>query len=180
MKTTKERDDARRAAESSTARTALTALTARDLMIDEVITIDADAPIEDAVRILDEDHVSGLPVLDAAGQLVGMITSHDLARIDHERDGSIEPRPAEPTLADVLDETDEDDHAQRLTDGFADALVREFMTPAVITVAPSATLKQICTVLARENIHRVVVTERGELVGIVTTTDIVRRLADEL
>jgi CBS domain-containing protein len=65
-------------------------------------------------------------------------------------------------------------------EGFADATVREFMTPTVITVAPTATLKQVCSVLARENIHRVVVTERGKLVGIVTTTDIVRRLADEL
>ncbi len=165
MKTTKERLDA---------------LTARDLMIDEVITIDADAAIEDAVRILDEDHVSGLPVIDGNGNLVGMITSHDLARIEHERDGGISPRPAEPTLADVLDDADEDDEVVQSDEGFADATVREFMTPTVITVAPTATLKQVCSVLARENIHRVVVTERGKLVGIVTTTDIVRRLADEL
>lgn len=164
----------------NTAKARLGALTARDLMVDEVITVDADAPIADAVRILDEDQVSGLPVVDAAGKLVGMITSHDLTRIDHERDGSIEARPAEPTLADVLDETEDDDDAERLTEGFADAIVREFMTPAVISVAPSTTLKQICGVLARENIHRVVVTEHGKLVGIVTTTDIVRRLADEL
>lgn len=162
-----------------TAKERLEALTARDLMIDEVITVDADAPIEDAVRILDEDNVSGLPVVDAAGTLVGMITSHDLARIEHERDGGLAPRPAEPTLADVLDE-DDDDTVARSAEGFADAIVREFMTPAVITVAPTATLKQICSVLARENIHRVVVTERGKLAGIVTTTDIVRRLADDL
>ena len=87
---------------------------------------------------------------------------------------------AEPTLADVLDEADDDDDPVRLTEGFADAIVREFMTPAVISVSPSTTLKQICGVLARENIHRVVVTEHGKLLGIVTTTDIVRRLADDL
>ncbi|MBK6940215.1 MAG: CBS domain-containing protein [Planctomycetes bacterium] len=164
----------------NTAKARLGALTARDLMVDEVITVDADAPIEEAVRILDEDQVSGLPVIDAAGKLVGMITSHDLARIDHERDGGIEARPTEPTLADVLDEADDDDDPVRLTEGFADAIVREFMTPAVISVSPSTTLKQICGVLARENIHRVVVTEHGKLLGIVTTTDIVRRLADDL
>ena len=164
----------------NTAKARLGALTARDLMVDEVITVDADAPVEEAVRILDEDQVSGLPVIDAAGKLVGMITSHDLARIDHERDGGIEARPTEPTLADVLDEADDDDDPVRLTEGFADAIVREFMTPAVISVSPSTTLKQICGVLARENIHRVVLTEHGKLLGIVTTTDIVRRLADDL
>ena len=65
-------------------------------------------------------------------------------------------------------------------DVLGDELIKDWMNPDVISVHPTATLKEICEVMVRESIHRVVVVEDGHLRGIVTTFDVTRYLAETL
>jgi CBS domain-containing protein len=56
--------------------------------------------------------------------------------------------------------------------------VEQLMSPDPITVAPSASLRSVCALMVREGIHRVIVVDEGKLVGIVTTLDVVRAVAE--
>ena len=59
-------------------------------------------------------------------------------------------------------------------------LVKDWMNPDVISLPPTATLKEICELLVRESIHRVVIVEDENLRGIVSTFDVTRHLAETL
>ena len=61
-------------------------VTARAIMTEDVVTISADASIQDAIELLLLQHISGLPVTDADGCLVGIVTERDYHRgADHQR-----------------------------------------------------------------------------------------------
>ena len=56
--------------------------------------------------------------------------------------------------------------------------VGQWMTRGVVSVTPTARLKEVCATMVRESVHRVVVLERGRLQGIISTMDVVRHLAE--
>jgi CBS domain-containing protein len=158
---------------------------AKDLMQTEVVQLSPEAPVEEAVRTLEEYNVRGAPVVDDAGKLVGMLSLHDIASSEHLREGRLSTRRGERRLAEPLEVADDEDEWIEPSEDYSpETLGREtvadWMRPGVISVAPEASLKEICRVMEKESIHRVLVTERGRLKGIVSTIDVVRFLAREL
>ncbi|MCA8957349.1 MAG: CBS domain-containing protein [Planctomycetes bacterium] len=158
------------------------ATTAADLMHTEVITLQVDASIEEAVQTFEEFHIQGAPVLDQAGKLVGVLTSADIARTGHVRGNRIEARRGDSYFADT-DSEGEDDEDFADKDEFSDEAlgsdrVGDWMTPRVVSVRPTTTLKEMCGVMIAESIHRVLVVERNQLRGIVTALDVVRHVAE--
>lgn len=155
---------------------------ARDLMRADVLTLTVDTPVREAVERLEEYRITGAPVVDAGGRLLGFLSLKDIARSDHVSDDRIDPgRGTWPTGAGDEDEGwDEggsylaDGYSPRLTGG---ATVGDWMTPEVVSVPPDATLQQVCTKMVEEGVHRVLVVERDALRGIVSTFDVVRHLA---
>lgn len=122
-----------------------------DIMVRDVASIRADAPVADLVKLLDYEHIGGAPVVDARGHLLGVASATDVIREAAEAAGS-----AQSGLA-----------------------VRDIMTPATFTVRPDATLAELARFLVRGEIHRALVLEGERLVGIVTAFDIVRAIARE-
>lgn len=118
--------------------------TARDLMSSPVRTIRPDTTIEAAQRILLRYGHSGLSVVDAQDQLVGIISRRDLDIALHH--------------------------------GFSHAPVKGYMTTNVKTITPDTTLPQIEALMVTYDIGRLPVVEGGQLVGIVTRTDVLREL----
>jgi predicted transcriptional regulator len=158
---------------------------ARDLMQEHVTTLNVDAPIREAVETLRGDGVSGAPVLDAAGKVVGMLSVSDIARPEHLEGDRINEVRGDYDLGnpigDAFEEERVEDEEFTRSDYSPEMLGREtvgdWMRPTVISVAPDAPLRRVCELMLSERVHRIVVIENGTLHGIISTMDIVRHLA---
>ena len=166
---------------------ALRSIRARDLMQREVIALSADTPIEEAVATFEEYHVSGAPVVGPDGALLGFLSRHDIVRSSHVRAGRLDPGHGEYRFAPSEDEDDAGEAWADIEAGedyspsvLGSDRVQDWMNPRVISVRPDASLRALCVLMARESIHRVLVVERGKLLGILSTFDIVRHLAEAL
>lgn len=138
-----------------------------DFMTRRVVTIAPDAPILTAARLMLENHVSGLPVVDASATVVGVVSERDLLRDDGKGvDGSpwlqmmVEPEalPGEPGKLSARK-------------------VSEVMTRAPVGVAPSASIAHACRLMEQHRIKRLPVVENDRLVGLITRADLVRAVA---
>jgi CBS domain-containing protein len=167
--------------------TPLTEVRARDLMRTEVVTLSPDASIREAVETLQDDHLGGVPVVDGAEKVVGFLSLADIARIEHLQGDRVAEERGERQLANPIGEAleeealDDEEFASR-EDYSPEMLGREtvgqWMTRGVISVPPTASLKEVCATMVRESVHRVVVLERERMQGIISTMDVVRHLAE--
>lgn len=164
-----------------------TRILARDLMQRDVVTLRPDSPLREALALLEEHEISGAPVVDASGRPVGFLTTRDVARPDHlEGDRLVDARRETELVdldADEQEEGFEEEELQILQrEGYSPrtlgaGAVQDWMSEEVTSVGPEDDLVGVCRTMARNAIHRVLVLERGRIVGIVTTMDIVRYLA---
>ena len=125
-----------------------------DLMQTDVRTIHQDAPVSEAIVLLADGHVSGLPVLNDAQQLVGVISSSDILAAEAESDAG-----------EALDRV------------ASYARVGDLMTRVPKTIAPDADIKLAAQEMLYLDVHRLLVVDGGELVGIISQSDIVRAVA---
>ncbi len=130
------------------------ALTAGDVMTTELITVTPSTTLTEFARLCAEDNISGAPVTRLDGTLMGIVSKTDLVQrvMDmHPAHGTVD----EPSFWDQ------------------DALqVGDIMSEVVATVPPATTLPEIAERMARDRIHRVLVTDGGKLLGIVTSIDL--------
>lgn len=136
-------------------------LKVRDLMTRDVLHVAPNASIRETAELLATEHVSGAPVV-RLGTLVGMISARDLLDF-------IAALPADPeAVSGGLEHGILDDHT-----------VDEAMTPAPLAViAPDAPASRAAEMMQQEQVHRLPVVEGEKLVGIITTTDLVKAVAD--
>jgi CBS domain-containing protein len=142
---------------------------ARDVMTSPVVTVHPDARVEEIARLLLERRISGVPVVDADGRLVGIVTEGDLMR-----------RPELGTerhrgwwLRLFGDERERAEAYARAHGSRAE----EVMTRNVITVAEEAPLSEIARILEEHHIKRVPVVRDGKVVGIVSRANLLHGLA---
>jgi CBS domain-containing protein len=148
-------------------------MNAADVMTADPVTVRPDTKLCDAVSLFVEKHVSGLPVLDEAGRLVGILTEGDLIR---RAETETERRPrwfevlfSQPRLAGEYVHA----HAQTVGD---------VMTRGVVTVTPGTRLAEAVRLMEERQVRRLPVLDRpgGRLVGIISRADLVRALARAL
>ncbi|MDR7481715.1 MAG: CBS domain-containing protein [Armatimonadota bacterium] len=144
-------------------------LRARDIMTAPVITAPPDATIRELVELMTARRISGVPIVSAAGELLGIVTEGDLLYKE------LAPRPEEPPGL-----------VQRLLPfpGIAAAADRarkaeavrasELMTSPVVTVAEDAPVHEIAALMTRHGINRVPVVRDGRVVGIVSRNDVLK------
>ncbi|UCE86295.1 MAG: CBS domain-containing protein [Deltaproteobacteria bacterium] len=153
-------------------------LKARDVMQTGVITVQPDASLLDVYRLFVEDEINGAPVVDENARVVGVITSSDLLRsVEEERDTAA----AESTyfsesfsFGGVDWVVSPADFQERL----AEHTVADAMTAGAIAVDIDDEIPVVASALHKHRIHRVLVCDQGELVGVITTFDLVRLLID--
>jgi len=135
--------------------THLTGPTVGELMSIEPITIGADRPVTEAEQLMTNRGVSGLPVVDRLGRLLGVISQTDLVRA-HASGRAIESWP-----------------------GLA---ARHLMTSPALTIRLDETLLSAARLMEQHHVHRLVVVapDGRHPVGVLSTTDLVRALADLL
>jgi CBS domain-containing protein len=138
-------------------------------MVRDVVTVRPDTDVADAIKLLAEHDVSALPVLDPAGDLVGMLSEADL--IHRVEIGTEKRRPwwvEAVTGASTLAADFAKSHGKK---------VREVMTPGVISVSEATPLSEVAATLERNGIKRVPVVKDGKLVGIVSRSNLIQALA---
>lgn len=142
---------------------------AKDVMTAGVVTVTADASITEAIRLMLQRKISGLPVLGSSGALVGMVTEGDFLR----RSELGTERHAARWIEFLLG-------PGKLAENYVHAAgrkVRDVMTEQVYTAEEDAPLVDVVAIMERQKIKRVPVLRGGKLVGIVTRTNLLHALA---
>ena len=143
-------------------------MSASDVMTRNVASIGRDAPIGDAIRLMLDHRISGLPVVDGSGKVVGMLTEGDLLRRAETQTERQRPRWLELLLG-----------PGRLADEYVRThgrKVGEIMTEDLVSVAEDTPLAKIVQLMERRRIKRLPVLRGDALVGIVTRADLMRAL----
>ena len=159
-------------------------LTLRDIMRADLFTVTPDTSVETLVELLSSRRVTGVPVVDAKGEAVGIVSATDVlihfAELTAAATGEVRAtRLAETASEDYWSDWAEAGGLAILPQTKAWAMpVSEIMTPMAYSLGPDTPVQDAAGALYRGAMHRVLVTEKGKLLGIVTTTDIVRAVAD--
>jgi predicted transcriptional regulator len=145
-------------------------LTAKDVMTAPPICIPASASVGEVATILDENEISGAPVVDDQERPIGVVSRTDLLRLIIE--GGAGRRPDRNFLELIA----ADSPSELSVDVEELGTVEEFMTPEPVTVPLDEPLAKIARRMADERVHRVVVVdEKGRAAGVVTTLDLLAK-----
>src|SRR5215470_14545847 len=121
-----------------------------NVMVKDVITVAESTPLKDVARMFVEKKITGAPVVNAQGELAGVISETDIIR----KTTSI--------------------------GAWSPSTVGQIMTKPAVTVSPDESLQRVCEMMYNRHIHRVVVAEGNQIKGILTTMDILRAIATNL
>ena len=146
-------------------------LKARDIMTPEVITVSPQTTIGEVAKLLDRHRLSGLPVVDEAGRLVGVITQSDL--VERARDLELPPGI---NLLEIHVFLESPHHLLKRLEKMLGATVEQVMTPKPYTISPDTPVSEIAALMERKKVHTLPVLEDGKLVGIVGKIDVIRAL----
>ena len=144
---------------------------AKDVMTAGVVTIAPDASVLEAIRLMLQRRISGLPVVDASGTLVGMVTEGDFLRRSELGTERKAPRWIE-FLTGPGAGAEQYVHAHGRK-------VRDVMTSELYIVDEETSLSKVVDTMERRGIKRVPVLRAGKLVGIVTRTNLLHALAGQ-
>ncbi len=142
---------------------------ARHVMVSPVKTGKADMTVRDVAKILTENHISALPIVDDAGNVIGIVSEGDLIR--RAEIGTEAPRRSWLSFFAGNIEL-----AQQYARSHA-TQVKDLMTRDIVAVVPDTPLSEIANLFESRNIKRVPVIEAGKLVGIVTRANLVQAIA---
>ncbi len=147
----------------------------KEVMSTEVITVSTSDPVEKCAKLLQENDISGLPVIDKDGRVVGMVTEGDLIRRASriEAPGYLEILGGLIYLGSPSKFVDELQRAMALEAG-------RLMSKDVITIKPDQDLETAATMMVKKNINRLpVIDDNDQLVGIVSRRDIMKHLYNQ-
>lgn len=142
---------------------------ASDVMVSNVITVTPDATVTEVAELLLKNRISGLPVVDDKGEMVGIVSEGDLlhraeAGTERRRSWWLELFSSKQTLATEFVKS----HATRVAD---------IMSREVVTAAPDTPLAEIAEMLEKRRIKRVPIVKGRRLVGIVSRSNLLQALA---
>lgn len=150
--------------------------TVADVMSHDPIMVQPETPIKDAIKLLVEHRISGLPVVDQAGKPVGVISETDLL---WQTTGV-----TMPTYIMFLDSVIYLENPARHDKELHKALgltVGEVMSGDPLTITPDESLQKAAKLMQEKSVRRLAVTdEAGKVIGMLTPGDIVRTMAAEL
>jgi CBS domain-containing protein len=130
-----------------------------EIMTNDVITINKSDDLETAERLFKTKKIRHIPVVNGK-QIIGMISYTDLLRI---------------SFADAVDENECDID----TTVYNMFTIEQVMAKNLISVPSTSTIKEVAELLAKKEFHALPVIDNNELVGIVTTTDLINYLIDQ-
>ncbi len=149
-------------------------LTAKDLMSAEVIAVTLDTEIRELAKILAANRISGVPVLDGSGRVIGVVTESDL--IFQNKKVHI------PTAFAILDSfifLEDPEKMEKELRKMAGTKVADICTANPVTVREDTAVEEIATLMAEKKVHTLpVLDQNGQLVGVIGKADLIRMIAE--
>jgi CBS domain-containing protein len=144
---------------------------ARDIMNADVITVPATMDLRDLAKLFLERGITGAPVVDAGGRLVGVVSQTDLVYYNLTRGDELVVNSSFYQSARF--------EGHRLPRGFQvedfnSGVVADVMTPVVHSVDESAPVEAVARMMTRNHIHRVIVRRGRRIAGIISALDVLR------
>lgn len=151
--------------------------TVADIMQHVVVTVTPDTPLAEVARVLWDEQISGVPVVDDAGRPIGFVSASDLVRFRAFGPGAAAPAGEERSGLAARDIAPPERIDQRRRSARRAATARDVMTAATLAVRSTATVPQLARFLVRAGVHHALVIEAGRLRGIVSAFDVVGEVA---
>ena len=149
-------------------------LTAKEIMTRDVVTVTPDTSIEKLAALLVSNQISGVPVVDAGGALIGVVTENDLI--------SQNKRLHIPTVVSFLDAAIYLESSKKFAEEVKRVTatkVADICSKKVVSVDEETTLTDIATIMSEKKVHVLPVVKAGKVVGIVGKRDVVRAVAQQ-
>lgn len=143
--------------------------TAKDIMTTKVITVTPDLLVEELAALLLKNSISGVPVVDADGHLLAVVSESDL--IDQEKNIHI------PTVVSILDSfmfLENPDKMDKELKKMTGRRVKDICSYNPITVTENTPLNEIATIMSEKKFHTLPVLANGELTGVVGKSDLIK------
>lgn len=174
-------------------------MTVRELMTDDLVTVTPGYSLREAAEAMSDAHVSGLPVVED-GMAVGVISATDIMgfaagseEAGPRRRGALAGRsgagrgaeiPSGYYMEDWIDSPDRAPELLAETDrpewnAAEEHTVEEYMTRALITLSPDATVQEAAAAMLDAGVRRLLVVDVDRLVGLISSTDVLQAVADE-
>ena len=146
-------------------------LKAKDIMTADVITVHPRTTVEELARVLMEHRISGAPVVDDTGLLVGVVTEHDL--INQEKRLHI------PTVVRIMDAFIYLESPKKFEDDLKKMVARkvgDICNMDVMTVSEDTTVQELATIMSEKGVYLLPVVKDKKLVGIIGKEDILKAM----
>ncbi len=149
-------------------------VTAEQIMCQKVITVPQDWPIDQLARFFTDKSISGAPVVDNNGHLIGVVSLSDIVR--QTGSGLVDRSHRDDDFYNAMTDASISPEEQRAFHESIDesVLVSDIMTPMIFEVAPNTPLIQVAEAMVKGRIHRVMVTEGRQLKGIISVLDLLK------
>ncbi len=150
----------------------LSQLRVKDVMSKDVVAINPDDTLHEALDLICENRVSALPVVDSHGHCIGMLSTSDLINLTHELDDELQNlgRTSEMKPQWLI---------EQLAEALGSERVSEQMTPNAETIDQELTVCDAAAMMMRNRVHRLPVIDRNKkLLGIISTMDIMGVVAE--
>jgi predicted transcriptional regulator len=150
-------------------------LTAQNIMTHDVVTVKENATVRELAALLLERNISGAPVVDETGAVIGVVTESDL--IFQNKKVHL------PTAFAILDAfvfLERPEKMETELKKIAGSKVGDICSRKLISVGPETELEELATLMAEKKIHTLPVMSDGRLVGVIGKSDIIRTIAQGL
>ncbi|MBP2640363.1 MAG: hrp1 [Firmicutes bacterium] len=144
---------------------------AKDIMVKDVITVSPEATIREIATVLIENKISGVPVVAANGNLVGIVTEGDLLYKENN--------PRIPDFINILGAIIYYRNVERYNADFKKLMAgtaSEIMTAKTIVVSEDTEIDKIVGLMLEHDIKRIPVVNGGQVIGIISRADIIKTL----
>jgi CBS domain-containing protein len=167
--------------ESCMQKSTLLKMTAKDIMQKDVVVVAPGDTLQEAMSLMTENHVTGLPVMDSRSRCVGLISSTDI--LNYEQEHTEFTSEANANLAQHFNADTQRWESVRVTsfalEEFGDVRVEEVMSTNLVSVMHETPIRDVAAKMLQEKIHRVLVLDdQFHLFGIISATDFVRLFAE--
>lgn len=137
----------------------------KDIMNTDLVTVQENTSIRDAIRIFSNNDVSGLPVINQEDEVTGVLSASDILQNESAHNFYSVPHRRGFELEIIKDSM------------FFDQPVSTIMSDILYTIEPDDTIAKFARIMYERRIHRLLVVEYGKLIGIATTFDLLKLLA---
>jgi CBS domain-containing protein len=144
----------------------------QDVMNPDIMTVPDDMTTDELARYLTEREISGAPVVNGQGDLIGVVSMTDVGRY------LAEPSEFAASRRSEFYATSDDSMLEQSLAVEQAVAVRDVMTPVVHQVPATAPIAEAARIMVEQHIHRLVVTRGREPVGIITSMDLLRVVAE--